>query len=87
MATITKLKKRPASEFSSEQMRQAFEQVQNPKGWKFPINKVVDNPGQKNLACLTEAIIFFTGSVPTISEVGIGRVRIRAAGYYAAIGS
>lgn len=74
--------------FTQEQLQAAFAMVQNKLGWKYEINKVVENPGKQNLMCVREAITHFTGSVPTFlySEDGL-KVHIRAAGYYATIGA
>ncbi len=52
--------------------------------WKGHIDAWVD--GLTDLMALERAIIFFTGSVPEF-EAGIGRIHVRADGYYAAIGS
>jgi len=52
--------------------------------WKGAIDAWVD--GLTDLVALERAIIFFTGSVPTFAA-GIGRVHVRAGGYWAAVGS
>lgn len=75
-----------AARFSQEQLGKAFDMVKNPKGWKFPIKAVIDNPGKKNLACLEEAISHFTGGFATITELKNGKLRVKAQGYYACIG-
>ena len=70
-----------------ERLRAAFTSVANPENWKLPINAIV--PVETNREEMTEAVIFFTGSVPTFSPFGPqkGMVHVAAAGYYAAIGS
>lgn len=73
--------------FTREQMEQAFKNVQNPKGWKYPINKVIQDPGPENQACLNEAIVYFTGSIPEITTLKGGKIRVKADGYYACIGT
>ena len=73
------------------QLDEAFKRVQNPENWKMPISTSVDvNDWEK--ALLHEAIIFFTGSVPTwIGRTGATlprcRYTVKAAGYYAAVGA
>jgi hypothetical protein len=76
-----------AARYTNEQMSQCFANVQNAKGWKHRINKLIDNPGEKNLDCLAEAILNFTGSMPTFFNESNGKVRVMAEGYYAAIGA
>lgn len=73
--------------FSQEQLTMAFNNVQNKEHWKNPIDCVIDNPGEENLACLREAIIHFTGSVPSIEKLKDGKIHVTAAGYYATIGA
>ncbi len=61
-----------------------FELVKPKDHWKGAIDAWV--PGLTDLVALKRAIIFFTGSAP-VFEAGIGQVRVRAAGYWAAVGS
>jgi hypothetical protein len=69
----------------------AFDRVASKENWKFPIDTVVDC-NDWELFLLQEAIPFFTGSVPKF-EPAIGaelprcRFRVRAAGYYNAVGA
>lgn len=66
----------------------AFELVRPPENWKFPINAVVKVPSPELLATIREAVIFYTGSVPTFIPIpGTEDVQVRAAGYYVAIGA
>lgn len=75
--------------YSQDQLKMAFENVQNKEHWKNPIDCVIDNPGDENLECLREAIIHFTGSAPTFNRILIdgGKIHVTAAGYYATIGA
>lgn len=70
----------------------AFDRVANRDNWKDRIDVVVDVANDVELATIREAVVFFTGSVPTFEpRPGAGlpgcRYRVRAAGYYAAVGA
>ena len=69
--------------FTREQLCQAFDIVKNPDDWKMSIDIVIDNPGDKNLRCLEEAIIYFTGTGPFINVLDNNKVQVTAPGYYA----
>ena len=43
--------------------------------------------GDWELFGIREAVIFFTGSVPTLTAMSRGYYRVKAAGYYVAIGA
>jgi hypothetical protein len=73
--------------FTVEQMEQCFKNVQSKKGWKHPINKVIKNPGKKNMACLHEAVSHFTGSPLFVKELPGNKLLVQAPGYYACIGA
>lgn len=61
-----------------------FDKVRN-RNWKGPINKIVRlKPDEYEH--LIEAVAHFTGSVADIEELGNGKVRVTADGYYACIG-
>jgi hypothetical protein len=68
----------------------AFARVRNPKNWKFAIDATVTLATDREILTLREAVIFFTGSVPSITVV-IGqdglRYRVQAAGYYQTVGA
>jgi hypothetical protein len=66
------------------ELDEVFKLVQPKDNWKMPIDAVV--PRGTKLAMLKEAVIFFTGSSPTIKQVR-GGFRVTAAGYYAAVGA
>ncbi len=71
--------------YTQEQLHAAFTSVQNKKGWKYPVNAVVEADVDQEL--LTEAIIHFTGSVPEFIPLPNGKIRVKAVGYYIAIGA
>lgn len=79
-------KSAPKAKFTQDQLGQCFDNVSNKKNWKLPVNKVIVNPGEKNLECLTEAIIHFTGGAPNITKLKGNKVRVTAPGYYVSIG-
>lgn len=68
------------------ELSKAFDSVADRANWKNPINAVValDSFG---ICLLTEAVIFFTGSVPSYKSLGGGKYRVTAAGYYRTIGA
>lgn len=67
-----------------------FDLVTNRENWKNPIDALVSPSVVRALGAtksdLGRAVTFYTGSVPTISREGT-RWRVRAVGYYAAVGS
>lgn len=69
--------------FISE-LREAFEQVEDMKNWKNPIDAVIHWSDRK---IVEAAIIHFTGSVPTFTKTSAGHLWVKAAGYYSAIGA
>lgn len=73
------------------QLEAAFEKVKPIGNWKNPISAVVILDVEE-MAMIEEAIRFFTGSVAEFVELaklkdGKGRYRVRADGYYLAIGA
>ena len=64
-----------------------FRRVQPQEHWKNPIDAVATLANDRELLGLREAIIFYTGSVPTLASLGANQYRVRAAGYYATIGA
>jgi hypothetical protein len=78
---VPKVAKRP--EYTQQELSAAFQKVQDRKNWKNRVNAVI-----------TQAVIHFTGSVPSFTEVdtpwrkdGKQRYHVTAVGYYAAIGA
>lgn len=69
----------------------AFARVENRQNWKLAIDAVVDVANDRDLLTLREAVVFFTGSIPTFTPVGGAlpgcRYRVTAIGYYAAVGA
>lgn len=70
--------------FTRRQLNDAFNLVKDRKNWKYPVNALVPRDVDRNL--IASAVIFYTGSVPTFTREG-RKLRVRAAGYYNAIGS
>jgi len=67
-----------------------FDLVTNRENWKNPIDALVSPSVVRALGAtksdLGRAVTFYTGSVPTISREG-KQWRVRAVGYYAAVGA
>ncbi len=66
-------------------MKAIFERVEDKANWKNPINAIIvlddnDDKAQRQIDILFDAIIFFTGSVPTITRCSTGVYRVRARG-------
>lgn len=68
------------------ELSHAFDFVADRSNWKNPIDVVVVL-SDRQVALVREAVVFFTGSVPTITKREDGAVRVVAAGYYAAVGA
>jgi hypothetical protein len=74
------------------ELKTAFERVQPKTHWKDPINATVDLDAW-TMALVSEAVVFFTGSVPHFKRLGgtttggIGRYHVTAAGYFNAVGA
>ena len=65
-----------------------FDAVKNRENWKMAIDATVRFDNDKDLIGTLEAISFFTGSTGSAVPVDrYGRYRVRAAGYYAAVGA
>lgn len=75
-----------ASRLQSE-LSAAFNTVAPKPNWKVAINTKVDaNPVQ--IAIVRDAIVHFTGSVPTFTRrPGAKQFTVKAAGYYATCGA
>lgn len=63
-----------------------FDLVKNPQGWKLPVDAYVPANSVSLANAIRDAVIHFTGSVPTIEAEGNG-LRVKAAGYYATVGA
>lgn len=74
------------------ELRLAFDAVADFSNWKNPIDKIIDLDGYTK-ELVKEAVTFFAGCVPTFEALtgsttgGIAKYRVRAVGYYAAVGS
>lgn len=75
------------------QLSEAFKRVQSPTHWKNAIDRRVYLT-EADIAMTTEAVVFFTGSVPEfvplsrrVHSDGRQHYRVRAAGYFATIGA
>lgn len=69
------------------QLAAVFDRVKDAEHWKNPIDALVVLE-KDEVPLMEEAIVFFTGSVPSIVEVGIGGAyHVTAAGYFETIGA
>jgi hypothetical protein len=67
----------------------AFDHVADKSNWKLPVRATIDTR-KVSLEMVKEAVVFFTGSVPTFSQLGRDGqpfFQVRAAGYYATCGA
>jgi hypothetical protein len=70
----------------------AFNRVANKLNWKLIIDALVELDEHREMAMIREAVIFFTGSVPTFAAIAGAakpkcRYRVTAAGYYQTVGA
>lgn len=70
---------------TQEKLDAAFKLVEPKTHWKDRIDAVVDGSADRGTICM--AVIHFTGSVPQFTDLPDGRVRVRARGYWEAIGA
>lgn len=56
--------------------------VKDQKDCKAAVNKVIPHPGDRNLACLREAVTHFTGTLMCYNEEPGGKIRVQFDGYY-----
>ena len=64
----------------------AFKRVANPDNWKMPIDRIVElDDASKNL--VAAAVTFYTGSVASFTAMPENLYRVKADGYYKAIGA
>lgn len=68
-----------------------FDRVCDRTNWKLPIDREVAIATHQEMRAIAEAVVHFTGSVPTFTPLRIVGARcvyrVRAAGYYATIGA
>ena len=67
------------------ELKAAFDLVAPKPNWKMPIAATIYATTEKSL--VSDAIIHFTGSVPTFASQSGKRYRVKAAGYYASVGA
>jgi hypothetical protein len=66
--------------YTRQQLNDAFKMVHDPDDWKAPINNVIPgHPVTKEK--VREAILFYTATNATFTELDDGRCRVEAAGY------
>jgi hypothetical protein len=83
-------------EVTRGELKTWFDMVADKKNWKMPVDAVVPLKDFDDMMLLREAIVFYTGSNPSFESMGPGqtftmserhRFRVKAAGYYAAVGA
>lgn len=74
--------------YNHEELKAAFELVEDKRHWKNPINTVIEIDDERQMRLIREAVIYFTGSVPEFEKVNYGqnRYHVTAAGYFETIG-
>ena len=70
--------------YSRDQLKAAFDMVANPENWKLEVRGTIPAPAWD---VVREAVVFFTGSVPSYTVREDGRLDVTALGYYAIIGA
>lgn len=75
--------------YSRSELSAAFARVSPTPNWKTRIDEFVTlgPDADDEIMVIREAVIFYTGSVPTFTKVSESTCRVKAAGYYATIGS
>lgn len=72
-----------AERYSQEQLKEAFEKVQDKKDWKNPIKAFIDKT--EDMVLIQQAVIHFTGTVADFTKINQGpnkgKVLVRAEGY------
>ena len=69
-----------------------FDMVANKDNWKLPIDTMLDAPSgteDRELfkKLISRAVVFYTGSVPIIVDLGDKQIGVKAVGYYEAVGA
>lgn len=68
--------------YTQGQLEAAFDIVKSSTHWKDPIDKIITTPHLPgSLDLIYEAVIHFTGTVPTFTTLKDNRTRVRAVGY------
>jgi hypothetical protein len=66
------------SVFSEEQIKEAFEKVQNPEDWRAPIDAEVSADEEE---LVIEAIGYYTATQVKSTELANGNIRVESVGY------
>lgn len=75
----------PGETRMQSELADAFNLVANKENWKLPIDVTLDM-ADVNIRLIVDAVVHFTGSVPSFTYIE-NRIHIRAAGYYATVGA
>ena len=67
-----------SEKYTHDQLEKAFDLVKNREHWKNPIDAYCRG---ENLAVISEAISYFTATLPSISQQENGWYRVVAQGY------
>jgi hypothetical protein len=84
---------RPPEPLPEQRMyKWAFDLVAPKDNWKKPIDAMVDAPMGKEdrelfKVMIKRAVMFYTGSVPIILDLGDKQIGVKAVGYYEAVGA
>ena len=73
--------------FTVAELRAAFDRVKDADNWKNPIDRVLSLESERAIAAVEEAVVFFAGCVADVEPLGRDEYRIRAVGYYVAVGA
>ncbi len=68
------------------ELRAAFKKVQNAVHWKNPVDAEIILT-EREAAVLEYAVIYLTGSVPSMTRIEGDRWKVQADGYFMAVGS
>jgi hypothetical protein len=74
-------------DFPRSELSAALDRVKNKKNWKSRINRIVTFKSERERVAVEEAVVFFCGCVAEMYDMGDGRTRVVADGYYAAVGA
>jgi len=77
--------------FTQSELEEAFNKVAPKDNWKMPVDATAEFSSVRERIALHVAVPFFTGSVPTLEFVTdngeFSTYKVKAAGYYEAIGA
>ena len=79
------MKTETGTSYSREHLLTAFNTVCNKSNWKMPIDATIEGDDSD---VVSQAIIYFAGCAPSFEPIhGTERLRVRAVGYYQAVGA